>query len=240
MSKKTIWIITLFPEMFYEFFNNGVIGRALREREKFQFEVRCLNPSEFSLKGRKGVDDAPYGGGPGMVLKADVLSKTLNEGVFSNYLNEKCPKVIFPNPRGEKWNNNICRSFASNYLVEGGEDLVFIAGRYEGIDERFIEKYVDLEYSIGDYVLTGGELAIMAMLDSSFRFVPDCLGNSESANNDSFEKGLIDSPKYTRPLVFEGMGVPEILLSGNHQKISLFNQEEREKATIKDRDDLKG
>jgi tRNA (guanine37-N1)-methyltransferase len=146
--------------------------------------------------------------------------------------------VIYTSPRGKVWNNKVAREFGTNVLGASDKDVVFIAGRYEGIDERFLQKYVNDYYSIGDYVLTGGELAIMTMLDSAVRFVPRILGNKLSSEYDSFEDGLIEFPQYTKPREFEGMEVPAILLEGHHKKIVEWQHEEKLDMTKKWRPDL--
>jgi tRNA (guanine37-N1)-methyltransferase len=146
--------------------------------------------------------------------------------------------VIYTSPRGKVWNNKVAREFGTEVLPDPDRDIVFICGRYEGVDERFLEKYVHEFYSLGDYVLTGGELAVMTMLDSAVRFVPGILGNKLSSEYDSFEDGFIEYPQYTKPQEFEGQGVPGILLSGHHKNIEKWHREEKERMTKKWRPDL--
>ena len=239
---KHIWILTLFPEMFKPFLECGIAGAAFRgERsEDFKFEVHFVNIRDYSQTKYKSVDDSPFGGGPGMVMRADILRDALVKGVQESGGYESLEKlhVIYTSPRGKVWNNKVAREFGTNVLASNVKDVVFIAGRYEGIDERFLSKYVNDYYSIGDFVLTGGELAIMLMLDSAVRFVPGILGNKLSSEDDSFEDGLIEFPQYTKPREFEGMDVPAILLEGHHKKIVEWQHEEKLVMTKKRRPDL--
>ncbi len=226
--------------MFKPFLECGIAGAAFRgERsENLKLELQFVNIRDYSTTKYKSVDDTPYGGGPGMVMRADILRDALVKGVQEAGGYESLEKlhVIYTSPRGKVWNNKVAREFGT---VMGGEkDLVFIAGRYEGIDERFLKKYVDEFYSIGDFVLTGGELAIMLMLDSAVRFVPGILGNKLSSEYDSFEDGLIEFPQYTKPREFEGMDVPSILLEGHHKKIEQWQHEQKLNMTRKWRPDL--
>lgn len=225
-----VWFLTLFPNELRQSLSYGVLGRFMENNKDF-FEFVSI--SDYSPKGFKGVDSSPYGGGPGMVMRADVLTRALTQGVFSHYNHRNELRVIYPSPRGKRWSNIEARAFAKD-----SRDVVFICGRYEGIDERFIQKYVDEEFSIGDYILSGGEQAASIMIDSSLRFVSEYLGNGDSATNDSFEEKLLDSPKYTRPSDFEGMRVPGVLLSGNHKQINEFNSMERFNQTKLYRPDL--
>lgn len=245
MNKK-IWIITLFPEYFEPLKNFGVLGKALRgERnlENFNLEVETLSLRDFSFDKYKGVDDTPVGGGGGMVMRADVLENALVQGVCQSSGKsieniKKDFKVIFPCPRGIVWNTQVAEKFATDSLFKEEKDLIFICGRYEGIDERFLDKYVDEYYSLGDYILTGGELAVMVMIDSAMRFVPGVLGNKLSAHDESFSDGLLEHPQYTRPRDFLDQEIPEILFSGHHQKIQEFNLSEKIRLTKKFRPDL--
>lgn len=241
MKIRTIWILTLFPEYFKPLLECGISGSAFRgERsEVIKFEVKFVNIRDYSTTKYKSVDDTPYGGGPGMVMRADILRDALVKGVVENhgYNDVSELHVIYTSPRGKVWNNKVAREFGTSVL--GGEkDLVFICGRYEGVDERFLEKYVNDYYSLGDFVLTGGELAVMTMLDSAVRFVPGILGNKLSSEYDSFEDGLIEYPQYTKPQEFEGMGIPDVLMSGHHKKIEEWQKEEKKRMTKKWRPDL--
>lgn len=229
-----IWVMTLFPDYFNEFKSSGVIGR-LFESDKIDFETIYLG--DYSPKNFKGVDDSPYGGGPGMVMRADVLKEALNDIILKGGYRDIKDElhIIYTAPRGEVFNNE--KAKALNVTFED-KDLVFICGRYEGIDERFIEKYVNQIYSIGDYVLSGGELAVMCLLDATLRFYPESLGNSDSALEDSFEDGLIEGPIYTKPREFDGLNVPSELLSGNHKLIKDYNRKKKIEYTKKYRPDL--
>jgi tRNA (guanine37-N1)-methyltransferase len=239
---KKIWILTLFPEYFKPLLECGISGSAFRgERsENIKFEVLFVNIRDFSMTKYKSVDDAPFGGGPGMVMRPDVLRDALLKGVVTagGYSGIEDLHVIYTSPRGKVWNNKVARDFGTSILADSTKDLVFICGRYEGVDERFLEKYVNDYFSLGDFVLTGGELAVMTMLDSAVRFVPGILGNKLSSQYDSFEDGLIEFPQYTRPHEFEGMVVPEVLMSGHHKKIEIWQNDEKKKMTEKWRPDL--
>jgi tRNA (guanine37-N1)-methyltransferase len=239
---KKIWILTLFPEYFKPLLECGISGQAFRgERsESIKFEVEFVNIRDYSLTKYKSVDDSPFGGGPGMVMRADVLREALLKGVLEKSGHQSLDDllVIYTSPRGKVWNNKVAQDFGTSILSHPTKDIVFICGRYEGIDERFLEKYVNEFYSLGDFVLTGGELAVMTMLDSAVRFVPGILGNKLSSEYDSFEDGLIEYPQYTKPQEFEGMQVPEILLSGHHKKIQEWQREQQLLMTKKNRPDL--
>lgn len=239
---KKISIITVFPEYFEPLLNCGVVGQALRgERGEHSFQFEVLNLRDFALDNYKSVDDAPYGGGPGMVMKADVFKNALVKGIIepNNYQNIKEQvHVVYTSPRGELWHDQSCREFAHNHLNNDQKHLVFICGRYEGIDERFLQQYVDQQICIGDFVLSGGELAVMSILDSALRFSPAVLGNKDSAHQDSFSNCLIEYPQYTRPAEFETIAVPEILMSGHHAKINEYRQKESERLTKELRPDL--
>ncbi len=240
MIVRRIWVMTLFPEFFKPLLDCGIAGQALRgERaETLRFEVNLVNIREWGMGNYKAVDDTPYGGGPGMIMRPDVLAKAFEEGVLKagGYADKSEVTVVYTSPRGKVWDNEVARDFGTTTLA--GRDVVFVCGRYEGIDERFLERYVNKTFSIGDYVLTGGEIAVMAMLDSAVRFVPGILGNKSSANEDSFEDGLLECPQYTKPRLFEGVDVPEVLANGNHAKIKQWQQEQKERVTKTLRPDL--
>ncbi|MEE2742968.1 MAG: tRNA (guanosine(37)-N1)-methyltransferase TrmD [Bdellovibrionota bacterium] len=242
--KKThkIWIISLFPDFFESFLETGLAGQALRGKRGVDLSVELVQLRDFSESSYKGVDDAPYGGGPGMVMRPDILKRAFLEGVIEKgqYGEDYKDKlhVVFPGPRGKRWNQEVCVDFSKRIWGEESKDLVFICGRYEGVDERFIQNYVDEEISLGDYVLTGGELAVMAIIDSAIRFLPGVLGNRESFEKESFNGGLLEHPQYTRPRTFEGVEVPEVLLSGHHKKIEAFEKAESLRITKTYRPDL--
>jgi tRNA (guanine37-N1)-methyltransferase len=240
MINRRIWILTLFPEYFKPLLECGISGSAFRgERsEEMKFEVLFVNIRDYSTTKYKSVDDSPFGGGPGMVMRADILRDALVKGVVQKggYSDLSELTVVYTSPRGKVWDNKVAREFGTKTMTE--KDIVFICGRYEGIDERFLQKYVNEYYSLGDFVLTGGELAVMTMMDSAVRFVPGILGNKLSSEYDSFEDGLIEYPQYTKPQEFEGMGVPEVLLSGHHKNIEKWQLEQKKEMTKKLRPDL--
>lgn len=232
-----IWIITLFPNFFDGLKNTGVVGRFFQSE---QTDLECLYLGDYSPKNFKGVDSAPYGGGPGMVMRADVLERAVldvkSRGQYGEDFRSKV-KIIYTAPRGEVLNNKMCHRLAKEF-AQDNRDLIFICGRYEGIDERFLEQYVDQIISLGDFVLSGGEVAVMTIIDSFSRFVPGVLGNESSAVEDSFEDGLIEGPQYTRPQEFNGSKVPAVLTEGNHAKIEEFRLQKRLEFTKKLRPDL--
>lgn len=215
-------ILTLFPEMYKGFLGESIIKRGI---EKELLEVSLINIRDFAFDKHKMVDDTPFGGGGGMLLKPEPLFRALRSI-------EKRGLTIYTSPQGETLNQNIVRKLAKE------AEITIIAGHYEGIDERVIEEFVDMEISIGDYVLTGGELPSMVMIDSISRMIPNVLGNEDSFINDSFYNGLLDCPHYTRPAEFEGKKVPEVLLSGHHKNIEIWRKKESLKRTYLRRPDL--
>ncbi len=238
---KKIWIITLFPDYFDSLINCGIVGQALRGERGQGPEIVCLQLRDFTSNDYKGVDDSPYGGGPGMVIRADVLKKAIDHIVnVGNYGTDFKSKlhIIFPGPRGKKWENTYVKSFAQRFSDDNSKDLVFICGRYEGIDERFIELYIDEQISVGDFILSGGEIATMAIIDSFMRFFKGVLGNKESFEFESFQSNLLEHPQYTRPQIFEGHDVPAVLLSGHHKNIQQYKQDESVRITKLHRPDL--
>lgn len=239
---KKIWIITLFPNYFDSLINFGITGSALRGERGVEVEIKTVQLRNYTPKDYKGVDDAPYGGGAGMVMRADVLKEALINGVVEagNYGPDYRSRlhIIFPGPRGKTWNNTFCKEFANRFTQNNSKDLVFICGRYEGIDERFLNLYVDEQISLGDYILTGGEIPTMAIIDSSMRFFKGVLGNKESSLQESFQSNSLEHPQYTRPKIFDGVEVPEILLSGHHQNIEKYQKEESLRITKIHRPDL--
>ena len=201
-----IGVITLFPEMFDAVIDCGITSRAV---DSGLLRVDCWNPRTFTSDRHQTVDDRPYGGGPGMVMKIEPLRAAITAA------RHKLPqaKVIYLSPQGRTFDQR-----AAEELVQR-EQLILVAGRYEGIDERVIETDIDEEWSIGDYVLSGGELAAMVMIDAVTRLLPGALGDEQSAQQDSFTDGLLDCPHYTRPEECESRRVPDVLLSGNHELI---------------------
>jgi tRNA (guanine37-N1)-methyltransferase len=199
-------VISLFPEMFDAITKHGITSRAL---ERKIYSLNVINPREFTADNHKTVDDRPYGGGPGMVMLAEPLNHAINAAKALNI----DAKVIHLSPRGEKLTHEKVMQLSQQ------QGLILLASRYEGVDERLLESLVDEEISIGDYVLSGGELPAMALIDAIVRQLPGSLGDADSALEDSFVNGLLDCPHYTRPEVYENKSVPEVLLSGNHAKI---------------------
>ncbi|NLK63136.1 MAG: tRNA (guanosine(37)-N1)-methyltransferase TrmD [Fusobacteria bacterium] len=214
-------ILTLFPEMFSGFLGNSIIKRAI---ESLKIEINTVNIRDYTKDKHKTADDYPYGGGAGMVLKVEPILEALNS-IDKGF-------VIYTSPQGKTLNQNL-----SKYLSEK-EIITIIAGHYEGIDERVVESSVDMEISIGDYVLTGGELASMVIIDSVVRLVNGVLGNKDSYIDDSFYNGLLDYPQYTRPENHNEMKVPEVLLSGNHENIRKWRLRQSIERTYKKRPDL--
>ena len=205
-------VVTLFPEMFEAVTQSGVTGRA---RERKLFELVLWNPRDFAANSYRTVDDRPYGGGPGMVMMAEPLEKALDAARRRQQsAGARRSWTVHLSPQGRPLNHQRVMAFAA---LQG---LVLLAGRYEGVDERLIARTVDEEISIGDYVLSGGELAAMVVMDAVVRQLPGVLGDAESASQDSFANGLLDCPHYTRPEVYEGAAVPPVLLSGNHAEIA--------------------
>ncbi|OEG00376.1 tRNA (guanosine(37)-N1)-methyltransferase TrmD [Vulcanibacillus modesticaldus] len=217
-------ILTLFPEMF-----QGVLGSSIlkRAQEKEVVKINLINFRDFSTSKHKTVDDYPYGGGNGMVLKPEPIFAAV-ESITDH---EKA-RIIMLTPQGKTFNQRIAEELKEE------KHLIFLCGHYEGFDERIREHLVTDELSIGDYVLTGGELATMVVMDSVVRLLPGVLGNEGSVETDSFSTGLLEYPQYTRPEVFREWKVPEILLSGHHQKIEEWRRKESFKRTLERRPDL--
>ncbi len=204
---KQFAVITLFPEMLDAVMDFGITARAL---DAGLIDVKTWNPRDFTEDNRRTVDDRPYGGGPGMVMMVPPLAKTI-EAARNALPNDT--KVIYLSPQGKRLDQ------AGVMQLAAEENLILLCGRYEGIDERIIESHVDEEWSIGDYVLSGGELAAMVLIDAITRTLPGALGHEDSAREDSFINGLLDYPHYTRPEEVSGQRVPDILMGGDHAKI---------------------
>ena len=225
-------VVTLFSEMFEAVTGSGVSGRA---RERRLFELVLWNPRSFAANSYRTVDDRPYGGGPGMVMMAEPLEKALNaarQRQKSSGVDVKRTKVVHLSPQGRLLSHRVVMELA------GLQGLVLLAGRYEGVDERLIARAVDEEISIGDYVLSGGELAAMVLMDAVVRQLPGVLGDAESASQDSFVNGLLDCQHYTRPEIYEGEAVPQVLLSGNHVEIARWRLKQAVGRTWQRRPDL--
>ncbi|WP_459480679.1 tRNA (guanosine(37)-N1)-methyltransferase TrmD [Clostridium saccharoperbutylacetonicum] len=217
-----ISILTLFPEMF-SIFDHSIIGRA---RENNIIDIDLLNIRDYTLNKHKKVDDYPYGGGAGMVMAAQPIVDTIRKAKEDNK-----GKVIFLGPRGKTFNQEIAKELSKE------DNLIFLCGHYEGIDER-VYKYIDMEISLGDFVLTGGEMAAIPVIDSILRLIPGVLGKEESFMEESFYNGLLEYPQYTRPEEFEGDKVPDILLSGHHENIRKWRRIKSLEITKKSRPDL--
>ncbi|MCL4160147.1 UNVERIFIED_CONTAM: hypothetical protein GTU68_003680 [Idotea baltica] len=215
--------------MFTAITEQGVIGRAL-QHDNLKLVVH--NPRDFTSDERRTVDDRPYGGGPGMLMTPEPISQAIE--VAQTALNVKSckPKVVYLSPQGQRFDHAAAKRFAEE------DSLILLAGRYEGVDERVLQNSVDEEWSIGDYVLSGGELAAMVMIDAIARLLPDSLGNQESALQDSFAEGLLDCPHYTRPESFRDQKVPDVLLSGDHKAIQRWRLEQSLRRTLLSRPDL--
>ena len=210
-----VGIVTLFPEMFAAVTDYGITGRACREGI---MDVRCWNPRDFTTDRHRTVDDRPFGGGPGMLMKTEPLQAAIH-----------CAKrelampatVIHLSPKGRRLDQQGVVELA------GKPGLILVCGRYQGIDERVLQTEIDEEWSVGDYVLSGGELAAMVLLDAVTRYQPGALGHEDSAELDSFANGLLDCPHYTRPQEFAGLAVPEVLIGGNHEQIRRWRLKQR-------------
>jgi tRNA (guanine37-N1)-methyltransferase len=223
-------VVTLFPSMVDAVAEAGVIGRA---REKGIYQLVAWNPRDFAHNAYRTVDDRPYGGGPGMVMMPEPLGKALAAArQRQKSAGVKTPRVIHLSPQGRMLSHSLVMELAAE------QGLVLLAGRYEGVDERAIAREADDEISIGDYVLSGGELAAMVVIDCIVRQLPGVLGDAESANQDSFVNGLLDCPHYTRPEVYEGQTVPPVLLSGNHAEIGRWRLKQALGRTWQRRPDL--
>lgn len=215
-------ILTLFPEMF-DIFNHSIIGKA---KENGLVHISAINIRDFTLNKHKKVDDYPYGGGAGMVMTPQPLIDSIK---FCKKNNNG--KVIFLGPRGKTFNHDMAKELSKE------EGLTFVCGHYEGIDER-VYSYIDMEISIGDYILTGGEMAAIPVIDSILRLVPGVLGKEDSHQDESFSDGLLEYPQYTRPENYEGVKVPEVLLSGHHENIRKWRRYKSLSITKERRNDL--
>jgi tRNA (guanine37-N1)-methyltransferase len=217
-------IITIFPEMFENAFSGGIIKKA---REKGIIEIHVHNLREFAVNKHQQVDDRPYGGGEGMVFKPEPVFAAVEKAKQSQEA-----AVYLLSPQGKKFDSQFAEELAHH------PQLILICGRYEGVDERMIQHLVTGEISIGDYILTGGEPAAVVVVDAVSRFIPQVVGKPESVRHDSFVEGLLSFPQYTRPRDFKGMKVPQVLFSGNHDKIRLWRRKRSLEKTLSVRPDL--
>jgi|TARA_B100000073_G_scaffold148626_1_gene122430 tRNA (guanine37-N1)-methyltransferase len=219
-------ILTLFPEIFPGPLSHSITGRALAEKK---FEIEAINIREFSKNKSKTVDDKPYGGGPGMIFKPDILQRSLN---FAKKKARKKTKIIMLSANGRKFDQKFAKETIKN------DELIIICGRYEGVDQRFIDFNSIEEISIGDYVLSGGEIPALILIDTCVRLIPEVLGNNKSLNSESFNNHLLEYPQYTKPLNWKELKVPDVLLSGDHKKIFDWRLKKSIEKTKKVRPDL--
>ena len=227
MDSLSVHVLTIFPGMIESFLHYGIVRRAI---DKKLLTVSFVNVRDFATDRHRTVDDTPYGGGAGMILKPDVLSESLKS--IPSYGENKRPHVIFMTPQGKRFN----QSHANRLSLM--DEFVLVCGRYRAIDERFRELYVDEEFSIGDYVISGGEVAAMVVVDAVARLMPGVMHDFDSGMGDSFQNGLLDCPWYTRPETFEDIPVPDVLLSGNHAEIKKWRYQQSLKRTKDRRPDL--
>ena len=216
-------ILTLFPEIFPGPLGSSIIGRAVKNGI---VEINAIDLRNYAHDKHASVDDKPYGGGPGMLMRADVLFEALSD------LKKEGTVVVLTSPRGEQFSQKCAEKMAAI------DHLLILCGHYEGVDERVIERFVDWELSLGDFVMTSGNIAAMAMVDAAVRLLPGVLGKDESSADESFSNGLLEYPQYTRPAEIEGMKVPEILLSGDHAKIAEWRLSKSLQITAERRPDL--
>ena len=233
MKKIKFKVITLFPELIESYLKDALLSKAITDQI---IDVETINLRQFSKKKYNSVDDTVFGGGDGMLIQNQPLELALKsieaETITKTGNTSLQKKIIYLSPQGSKWNHSLAKKY--NEL----DEIVLICGRYAGIDQRFIHQHVDEEISIGDYVLSGGELAALVLIESISRFLPGFLGDPTSADQDSFENGLLESPQFTKPQLENGLSVPAVLLSGNHQKISEWRKYCSIFITLKKRPDL--
>ena len=224
------YVLTLFPQMVESGMNTSIIGRAM---EKGLLEVHAVNIRDFAFNKHQKVDDYTYGGGAGMLMQAEPVYLAWESiSAASDSGEQKIPRTIYLTPQGRTFNQEMAKEFAKE------EELIFLCGHYEGIDERVLEEIVTDPVSIGDYVLTGGELPAMVMMDAIARMVPGVLSNSESGETESFSEGLLEYPQYSRPEEWHGKKVPEVLLSGHHANVDAWRREQSIRRTFQWRPDL--
>jgi tRNA (guanine37-N1)-methyltransferase len=221
-----IFIISPFPETINTLIENNIANQGIK---KNILDVNVINLRDFAKDNYKKIDDEPYGGGSGMIMMCQPLFDAIDYCITKS---DDRPKIIFPSPRGEKLNHDICNELSTE------KSLIFICGHYKGIDERVVEKYVDIEISIGDFIISNGELSTMIIFDSIARLVPGVLNDINSAMTDSFVDDLLDAPYFTRPNEIDGLKVPEVLLSGNHEAIKKWRDDKKIEITKDRRPDL--
>lgn len=228
MKKINFKVVTLFPDLITAYLKDALLSKAIKNN---LLEVEVINLRDQAQKKYNSVDDTVFGGGDGMLLQCEPLAETLKFLGISKK-NDPLRKVIYLSPQGRKWNNKLAQQWINL------EEIILVCGRYAGVDQRFIQKYVDEEISIGDFILSGGELAALAVIETMSRFIPGVLGHAQSATQDSFENGLLEAPQFTKPQNFDGQLVPQTLLSGNHQKIAEWRQQVSVLITFKKRPEL--
>lgn len=215
-------ILTLYPDMFPGFLGYSLAGKALADGK---WSYQCINIRDYATDAYKSVDDTPFGGGAGMVMKAEVVDAALND-LKPNGM------IYYLSPRGKTFNQQMAEQFAQT------DELTFICGRFEGIDQRVLDKWNIQEISIGDFVLSGGEPALLTLLDATIRLIPTVMGNRDSLSEESFSNGLLEYPHYTKPAVWQNRAVPEVLLSGHHANIQKWRKQQSETITKTNRPDL--
>lgn len=221
-----ISVITIFPEFFGSYLDFGVIGRA---HDRGLFEFNAVDLRDYTTDNHRSVDDYPYGGGPGMVMKVEPFARAI-EDIASDGLGTR---TIMVSPSGRKFDQSMAMELSAET-----RSMVFLCGRYEGVDQRVQDLYVDDEVSVGDYVLTGGELPALVIIDAIVRLLPGVVGDEDSLNDESFSWGILDYPHYTRPPQWGGLNVPDVLLSGDHGKVAAYRRKEALRRTLRMRPDL--
>jgi len=225
---KKVAVITPVPDVINILIENSMLRKSIDNQVA---QIHVVNLREFGVGNYRQIDDTPFGGGSGMVMMAEPLINAIENAMDLIGRSEEV-KVLYPSPQGDLWNQSSAEGLSK------WENIIIICGHYKGIDERVIEKYVTDEYSIGDFIMTSGEIPAMIMLDSALRLVPGTLNNIDSALSDTFTLGLLDHPHYTQPRIVNGKPVPDVLISGHHEKISSWRQDQREKRTKEKRFDL--
>ena len=225
---KKVAVITPVPDVINILIENSMLRKSIDNQVA---QIHVVNLREFGVGNYRQIDDTPFGGGSGMVMMAEPLINAIENAMDLVGRSEEV-KVLYPSPQGDLWDQRSAEGLSK------WEKIIIICGHYKGIDERVIEKYVTDEYSIGDFIMTSGEIPAMIMLDSALRLVPGTLNNIDSALSDTFTLGLLDHPHYTQPRIVDGKPVPDVLISGHHEKISSWRQDQREKRTKEKRFDL--
>ena len=222
-------VITLFPEIFPGALSSSLVGKALQDG---LWGLEAVDLRRFGEGKHRNVDDTPYGGGPGMILRADIMEKAIESAMSEVPKNRKHWPLVYLSPRGERFSQSKAKEWAQ------GAGITLICGRFEGLDQRVIDHFSIEEISLGDFILTGGELAAQALIDSTVRLIPSVVGNQQSIIEESFQNDLLEYSQYTRPSIWQGYDIPEILLSGDHAKIKCWRKEQAEKLTKEKRPDL--